>query len=111
MNYEEMEKEIALLKQDAEDIVVGNDEEFDAAKNASNVCSKMRIEVLKFADALQGAQKKLDSKLDEYSRKPKVKKPAPAPVATKPVVSLDDFDEEPPSPEDELAIEMQKSLF
>jgi hypothetical protein len=109
MNFNELEEEIALLKKDADEICVGNNEEFQAAKGASNVCSKMRIQVVKFADALQAAQKTIDVKCDEYARKPKAeKKPVPAPA---PKMILDDFDEEPPSAEDELAIEMQKSLF
>ena len=137
MNFSEMEEDIKSLEQSAKDCIVDSEETFNSAKLFSQSVSHINIWLVKLQKACNDANAIVTRKCDDYIRKnpssktqsrpepeskptaapnkpvsepmaSNVASPAPAP---KPTISLDDFDEGEISEEDELAVEMQKSLF
>jgi hypothetical protein len=115
LSFEDYDKQVKDLKGICEALQITSDEGFEQSKRESQAYSACRLEILKLADGLEYAIKITNQKLDAYYRKPK---PAPQKVtvsvkqeAVKPKPSLfDDFDTEPLSKDDAMALEMKKSL-
>jgi hypothetical protein len=119
---------IKRLEKDAEALLVRDEKEFETAKICSQICTEMNSQARAFLDTLDAANKKICAKMDKYTRSmfgtgkketnmpgakaantiPQKQANPPAPPAP-PSMSLDDFDEAPIDPMDDLALEIGKS--
>jgi hypothetical protein len=100
MNFQSLDDDIVSLKKSVEEAIITNASEQKEANDILQVCTKMHVEVLKFAEALKESAQIINRKLEAYAANP-------APQAK--VSAFDDFDSEPPCEADELAIEIEKS--
>lgn len=113
LSFEDYGKAVAQLKKTVLDLKITDEATYKQAQKESQAYTACRLEILKLIDGLDYAIKTTNEKLLSWERKPATQKIPPKQEAKKeqPKPTLfDDFDNEPLSEQDDMALEMKKSL-
>ena len=131
MNFDELDADIQSLEKTAKDFTITTQQEYESGQRFSQQCSHITIWLNKLLQSLAESNKTVVAKMAAYEKKPAATKKTSMPKpetkpethspespsskadtqVSAPKISLDDFDEAPLSEEDELTIELQKTLF